>query len=80
MTSYPRLFPKSLPRIVDPANPSNNLHYSGICGPSNIRASDYGEGGGRWDNFVQFVGTLDLTMTVDQIQALTKTDFLALSN
>ena len=66
---YPDLFPRSLPRIVDPANPSNNLHDTGISGPSNTKASDYGVGGGKWDNFVQFVGTLDLTKTVEQIQA-----------
>ncbi len=62
------MFPQDTPRIVDPANPFNNLHDTGICGPRNVRCNDYDEGGGRWDNFVQFVGTLDLTMTVDEIQ------------
>ena len=53
---------------MDPANPANNLHSSGICGTSNVRGGDYGEGGGKWDNFVAFVDSLDLTKTVQQIQ------------
>nr|AGZ60267.1 2',5'-oligoadenylate synthetase [Tedania ignis] len=64
---YPSLFPQYTPRIVDPANPSNNLHETGISGPSNTKANDYGEGGGRWDNFVRFVDSLDLTKSVDEI-------------
>ena len=62
------MFPSSLPRIVDPANPSNNLHETGISGGSNRKARDYGEGGGKWDNFVHYIDTLDLTQTVDEIQ------------
>jgi hypothetical protein len=53
---------------VDPANPANNLHSTGICGQRNPRGKDYGEGGGRWSNFVRFVDTLDLTKTVEEIQ------------
>jgi len=66
-SQYPRLFPPCPPRIVDPANPSNNLHNTGICGRGNMGACDYGEGGGSWDNFVKFVETGDLTKTGEEI-------------
>ena len=69
MHDYRELFPSYPPRIVDPANPSNNLYETGICGASNKRGGDYGEGGGVWDNFVRFVDTLDLTQTVEEIQS-----------
>ena len=66
--NYRRLFPPHLPRIVDPALPSNNLHTTGIASIHSRRPYDYGEGGGRWDMFVRNVDTLDLTKTVEEIQ------------
>lgn len=61
---YRKLFPSHPPRIVDPANPSNNLYYSGICGTSNTKGCDYGEGGGAWTNLVRYIDTLDLTQDI----------------
>lgn len=67
VSTYPTLFPRDKPRIVDPANPSNNLYRSGIAhSDKNKKARDYGEGSGDWSTFARFVDTLDLTKTVDE--------------
>ena len=59
------------PRIIDPANPTNNLYKTGIrrYGP-NERAHDYEPGDGDWTLFKRYIGTLDLTKTVEEIQML----------
>ena len=64
---YPDLLP-SRPRIIDPANPSNNLYETGICSyRSNQRASDYEPGDGDWTVFKMNIGTLDLTKSVEEM-------------
>ena len=64
---YRDLLPVSTPRIVDPANPANNLYYSGIAGEGNREARDYGYGGGSWEKFSQIIYSLDLTKTVEEM-------------
>ena len=50
---YPDLFPARLPRIVDPANPANNLHNTGIIGGSTYTShSCYEQGDGNWTQLV----------------------------
>ena len=65
-STYPGLFPQC-PRIVDPANPANNLHETGISSCSNKKCRDYGDGDGDWRKFVHCVDTLDLTVPVEQV-------------
>ena len=64
---YPNLLP-ARPRIIDPANPANNLYISGIhnCRPYE-KACEYGPGDGNWTVFKREIGTLDLTKTVVEI-------------
>lgn len=52
------------PRILDPANPYNNLYKTGI-GRYNTRTSDYEEGDGNWTLFVKYIDTVDLAKPVD---------------
>ena len=68
-STYPDLFPPHRPRIVDPANPANNLYETGISGQTNRKCRDYGDGGGDWWKFVHYVDTLDLTVPVEQVGA-----------
>lgn len=53
---------------MDPANPANNLHETGISGHLNRKCRDYGDGDGDWRKFVQCVDTLDLTVPVEQVE------------
>ncbi len=67
---YPDLFPANPPRIVDPANPANNLHYTGIIGGSTYTSHSYYEqGDGNWTQLVGKIETVNLTKTIKQIQA-----------
>ncbi len=52
---YPDLLP-SRPRIIDPANPTNNLYKTGI-----------GPGDGDWTLFTRYIDSLDLTKTIDEV-------------
>ena len=64
---YDDLLP-DLPRIVDPANPTNNLYMTGISSyRPNDRARDYEPGDGDWTLFKRYIDTLDLTKTVEEI-------------
>lgn len=65
---YMDLFPQFRPRIVDPANPANNLHGTGIAGANNQNARDYQDGHGSWEPFVHYIHTLDLTKTVEAFE------------
>ena len=49
------------PRIIDPANPANNVYLSGIG------RSEYGPGDGRWSVLAQKIGTLNLAITAEVI-------------
>ena len=65
---YPRLFPSSPPRLVDPANPANNVYLSGIGPyPPKERARDYECGDGDWSQFVEKVEYFDLEKSVEEI-------------
>ena len=58
--SYRDLLPDP-PRIIDPANPANNVYLSGIG------KSSYGPGDGRWSLFAQKIDTLNLAITAQVI-------------
>jgi len=49
------------PRIIDPANPANNVYLSGIG------RSEYGAGDGRWSVLAGKIGTLNLAITAEVI-------------
>lgn len=66
---YPHLFPNKCPRIVDPANPANNLHETGIIGGSSYSSYTYELGDGNWTEMVRKINSIDLTRTVEQTQA-----------
>ena len=51
------------PRIIDPANPSNNVYKSGI-GP-NL----YGVGDGKWGTLQKEISDIDLTVTAELTMA-----------
>ena len=53
----------SVPRLLDPANPYNNMYHTGI-GPCNTRTSDYEEGDGNWALLVAYIDTVDLTQPI----------------
>lgn len=53
------------PRIIDPANPSNNLYKSGV-GPN-----PYGVGDGKWATFRHEIDTLDLTVRAECTMGIT---------
>ena len=64
---YPSLLP-ARPRIIDPANPANNLYITGISSyRPNEGACDYGPGDGNWTVFKREIGTLNLTKKVAEI-------------
>ena len=65
---YPTLFPSSTPRLVDPANPANNVYQSGIGPyPPKKRPCDYERGDGDWSQFVDKVEHFDLEKSVEEI-------------
>ncbi len=72
MRDYPDLLPSRPPRIIDPANPTNNLYKTGIARyyQPNDRAHDNELGDGNWTQFVQNIDSLDLAKTVEEIQGL----------
>ena len=55
----PNLFPTSLPRIVDPANPANNLYETGIGTFKERHRRDEG-----WQALVANIHTVDLCQSV----------------
>lgn len=68
LASYRDMIP-SPPRIIDPANPSNNLYYTGIGQYyPNSKASDYEEGDGDWTLLVRYIDSIDLTKSVEELQ------------
>lgn len=59
----------SRPRIIDPANPSNNLYKTGIGKYyPNSTASDYEEGDGDWTLLVRYIDSIDLTKSIEELQ------------
>ena len=65
---YPTLFHSSTPRLVDPANPANNVYLSGIGPyPRRKKASEYDLGDGDWSQFVSKVEYFDLEKSVEEI-------------
>jgi len=63
---YPALIPSGAPRIIDPANPANNLYKTGIGHYSaHERHSDFEPGDGNWSVFKRCIHTLDLSKPVE---------------
>ena len=66
---YPTLFPPNTPRLVDPANPANNVYRSGIGSyPPNDRSHDYDLGDGDWSEFARKIDNFNFEKTVAEIQ------------
>ena len=66
LRQYPTLIPPSPPRIMDPANPANNLYLTGVgkYGPYE-RRGEYEVGDGDWTSLQRLIGTLDLSKPVE---------------
>lgn len=65
MRQYPLLVPPNSPRIIDPANPCNNLYLTGIGAYSaNERVSNSELGDGDWSVLSKSIHSLDLNQTV----------------
>ena len=54
---------------MDPTNPANNLHETGISGYHNKKCRDYGDGDGDWEQFIHYIETLDLTIPMEKVGA-----------
>ena len=61
---YPNLLP-SRPRIVDPANPVNNVWITGLkhCNPG-VKISDYEVGDGNSSRLRSLINTIDLSQPI----------------
>lgn len=72
-SGYPGLYIPSerQARILDPANPTNNLYETGLVRSYKAYDSthDYEPGNGNWTQLVANIDTIDLTKTVDEIQS-----------
>ena len=66
LRQYPALITSRAPRILDPANPANNLYRTGI-GRYNAheKHSDSEPGDGDWSVFKRTIHTLDLSQPVE---------------
>lgn len=65
---YPSLFPRQCPRLVDPANPANNVYESGIGPyPANDRSEKYEYGNGDWVTFAAKIDLFDFEKSVGEI-------------
>lgn len=54
-----------VPYIIDPANPFNNVYYSGISQHrANNKEDTYGPGDGNWTVFVRYIDSLDLSVSI----------------
>ena len=53
---------EQIPHILDPANPFNNLHESGIADytPGSVEGT-YAPGDGNWTEFVRLIDTFTLS-------------------
>lgn len=63
---YGSVVPSHVPRIIDPANPSNNLYDTGIgyyC--ANEKSCDFEQGDGDWTAFKKTIHTVDLTKPME---------------
>lgn len=54
------------PRMLDPANPANNLYETGftVRHQDNDRSHDYEEGDGDWSELMRKIQTIDLTESI----------------
>lgn len=69
LRQYPSLVPPRPPRILDPANPANNLYLTGISGGGPYeRTSDYGPGDGDWSALTMHIHSLNLIKPVEYWQ------------
>ena len=58
---YPNLLP-SRPRLIDPANPANNVWKSGfLSNQPGVRLDDYAEGDGDSTLLKRYIHTIDLS-------------------
>lgn len=68
ISQYGNLVPSTIPRVIDPANPSNNLYDTGIgyyCANERSHDSDCKEGDGDWTAFKNNIHSLDLSKPVE---------------
>ena len=63
LRQYPTLVSPCPPRILDPANPANNLYLTGISSSlgAQERGGEHKVGGGNWRALCNNIGSLDLS-------------------
>ena len=63
---YPTLIMPRPPRILDPANPANNLYVSGVGSYSAYQhCGEYTVGDGDWSMLTRLIDSLDLSKPVN---------------
>lgn len=66
LRQYPTLVTPHPPRILDPANPANNLYITGITSfRPNERTREHKVGSGNWAFFKNHISSLDLSKPVE---------------
>ena len=63
---YPSLVPPHPPRVLDPANPSNNLYVTGVASYKPYQqCGEYTVGEGDWSSLSRLIDSLDFSKPVD---------------
>ena len=66
LSQYPALIMPHPPRILDPANPANNLYISGVGSYSPYQhCGEYMVGDGNWTVLARLIDSLDLSKPVN---------------
>lgn len=66
LRQYPTLTMPHPPRILDPANPANNLYVSGVGSYGSYQhCGEYMVGEGDWTVITRLIDTLDLSKPVN---------------
>ena len=63
---YPKLLPQHLPRVIDPANPANNVWESGVNGyRQGEKLSNYEMGDGNTAPLKRKISSIDLSKPIE---------------
>ena len=66
LNQYPTLVTPRPPRILDPANPANNLYVSGVSSYGSYQhCGEYMVGDGDWSMLNRHIDSLDLSKPVN---------------
>ena len=66
LRQHPSIIAAQPPRIVDPANPANNLYVTGVCSHKpHEQCGEYAVGDGNWSTLTRLIDSLDFSKPVD---------------